>query len=96
MDYTFYRENTPDTVLVGQDPPAEAVAGAIKASQDYSSGLMLAVYESGAGRAKSSAPIRGRATAAQRVELRGEPIHVHIIGLRRSHHTKVAGTLRVP
>jgi len=50
MDYTFYREIIPDTVLVGQDPPAEAVAGAIKASQDYSSGLMLAVYESGAGR----------------------------------------------
>jgi len=50
MDYTFYREIIPDTVLVGQDPPAEAVAGAIKASQDYSSGLMVAVYESGAGR----------------------------------------------
>jgi hypothetical protein len=50
MDYTFYREIIPDTVLVGQDPPAEAVAGAIKASQDYSSGLMLAVHESGAGR----------------------------------------------
>ena len=50
MDYTFYREIIPDTVLAGQDPPAEAVAGAIKASQDYSSGLMLAVYESGAGR----------------------------------------------
>ena len=50
MDYTFYREIIPDTVLAGQDPPAEAVAGAIKASQDYSSGLMLAVHESGAGR----------------------------------------------
>jgi hypothetical protein len=50
LDYTFYREIIPDTVLVGQDPPAEAVAGAIKASQDYSSGLMLAVYESGAGK----------------------------------------------
>ena len=47
MDYTFYREIIPDTVLAGQDPPVEAVAGAIKASQDYSSGLMLAVYESG-------------------------------------------------
>jgi len=50
MDYTFYREIIPDTVLAGQDPPAEAVAGAIKASQDYSSGLMLAVYQSGDGR----------------------------------------------
>ena len=50
MDYTFYREIIPDVVLVDQDPPAEAVAGAIKASQDYSSGLMVAVYKSGAGR----------------------------------------------
>jgi len=50
MDYTFYREIIPDVVLSGQDPPAEAVAGAIKASQDYSSGLMVAVYESGTGR----------------------------------------------
>ncbi|MCX6910917.1 MAG: glycoside hydrolase family 2, partial [Verrucomicrobia bacterium] len=50
MDYTFYREIIPDTVLVDQAPPVEAVAGAIKASQDYSSGLMVAVYESGAGR----------------------------------------------
>ena len=30
--------------------PAEAVAGAIKASQDYASGLMVAVYDFGAGR----------------------------------------------
>ncbi|MDY0165249.1 MAG: glycoside hydrolase family 2 TIM barrel-domain containing protein [Thermoguttaceae bacterium] len=50
MDYTFYREIIPDTVLAGQDPPAEAVAGAIKASQDYSSGLMVAVYQHGSGR----------------------------------------------
>jgi hypothetical protein len=50
MDYTFYREIIPDLVLSGQDPPAEAVAGAIKASQDYSSGLMLAVYDVGEGR----------------------------------------------
>ncbi|MCX6996435.1 MAG: glycoside hydrolase family 2 [Kiritimatiellaeota bacterium] len=50
MDYTFYREIIPGLVLAGQDPPAEAVAGAIKASQDYSSGLMLAVYKSGSGR----------------------------------------------
>jgi len=50
MDYTFYREIIPDVVFSGQDPPAEAVAGAIKASQDYSSGLMLAVHKLGAGR----------------------------------------------
>lgn len=50
MDYTFYREIIPDAVWSGQDSPAEAVAGAIKASQDYSSGLLVAVYELGAGR----------------------------------------------
>ncbi|UCH36643.1 MAG: glycoside hydrolase family 2 [Armatimonadota bacterium] len=50
MDYTFYREIIPDAVWSGQDAPAEAVAGAIKASQDYSSGLLVAVYELGAGR----------------------------------------------
>jgi hypothetical protein len=50
MDYTYYREIIPDVVWMGQEPPAEAVAGAIKASQDYSSGLMLAVYPFGAGR----------------------------------------------
>jgi hypothetical protein len=50
MDYTFYREIIPDALLMGQEPPAEAVAGAIKASQDYSSGLMMSVYRFGAGR----------------------------------------------
>ncbi len=50
MDYTFYRELIPDAVWMGQEPPAEAVAGALKASQDYASGLMLSVYPFGAGR----------------------------------------------
>jgi hypothetical protein len=50
MDYTYYREIIPDLVWNGQDPPAEAVAGAIKASQDYASGLTVAVYNLGAGR----------------------------------------------
>jgi beta-galactosidase/beta-glucuronidase len=50
MDYTFYREILPDVVWAGQDPPAEVVAGAIKASQDYSSGLLVSVYNLGAGR----------------------------------------------
>jgi hypothetical protein len=50
MDYTFYREIIPDAVWMNQDPPLEAVAGAIKASQDYSSGLMLSVHPFGAGR----------------------------------------------
>lgn len=50
MDYAYYREIIPDLVWQGQDPPAEAVAGAIKASQDYTSGLMVAVYRLGEGR----------------------------------------------
>ncbi len=50
MDYTIYREVIPDIALVGQDPPAEAVCGGINASQGYSSGLMIAVYQLGAGR----------------------------------------------
>jgi hypothetical protein len=50
MDYDYYREIIPDLVLAGQDPPEEAVAGAIKASQDYASGLILSVYRLGAGR----------------------------------------------
>jgi hypothetical protein len=50
MDYDYYREIIPDLVFTGQDPPQEAVAGAIKASQDYASGLMVSVYEFGSGR----------------------------------------------
>ncbi len=49
MDHQFYRELISGTVWMGQDPPQEAVAGAIKASQDYSSGLMLSVYAFGSG-----------------------------------------------
>jgi len=40
----LYREVIPDAVWMGQDAPGEAVAGAIQASQDYASGLMVAVY----------------------------------------------------
>ena len=50
MDHPFYREIIPALVWVGQDPPKEAVAGAIKASQDYSSGLMVSVYPFGSGK----------------------------------------------
>jgi hypothetical protein len=50
MDYAYYREIIPDAAWVGQDPPAEPVAGGINASQGYSSGLYLSVYELGAGR----------------------------------------------
>jgi hypothetical protein len=50
MDYDYYREIIPDAVFAGQDAPEEAVAGAIKASQDYASGLMVSVYRLGEGR----------------------------------------------
>jgi hypothetical protein len=50
LDYGYYRELIPDLVFTGQEPPAEAVAGAIKASQDYASGLTVAVNRFGAGR----------------------------------------------
>jgi len=50
MEYAFYREIIPDVVFAGQDPPAQAIAGANDASFDYSSGLMLAEYRHGAGR----------------------------------------------
>jgi hypothetical protein len=50
MDYTFYREIIPDAAMCGQEAPAEAVAGAINAAQGYSSGLLVAVHNLGAGR----------------------------------------------
>ncbi len=50
MDYSYYRELIPDIVWSGHEPPAEAVAGAINASLGYSSGLLVAVYNLGAGR----------------------------------------------
>jgi hypothetical protein len=50
MDYTFYREIIPDAAWCDQSPPAEAVAGAINAAQGYSSGLLVAVHDLGAGR----------------------------------------------
>jgi hypothetical protein len=50
MDYAYYREIIPDGAWIGQDPPAEPVAGGINASQGYSSGLYVAVYDLGAGR----------------------------------------------
>ena len=50
MDYTYYRELISDLVFSGQEPPFEAIVGAVKASQDYDSGLMMSVYTFGAGR----------------------------------------------
>jgi len=50
MDYDLYRDIIPDLVLSGQDAPDDAICGAVKASQDYDSGLMVAEYRLGAGR----------------------------------------------
>jgi beta-galactosidase len=49
MDYTYYREIIPDLLFMGLEG-GEAVAGAMKTSQDYSAGLMVAVQPLGAGR----------------------------------------------
>jgi hypothetical protein len=49
MDYTFYREIISDTAFVGQDAPAEVVAGATNTSQDYSAGLTVSGNSLGAG-----------------------------------------------
>jgi hypothetical protein len=50
MDYTFYREIASDSARIGQDSPAEVVAGATSTTQDYSAGLTVSVYSLGAGR----------------------------------------------
>ncbi len=50
LDYRFYREIIPDLVFADFPPPQEAVAGAIKTSQAYDSGLLTAVYAAGEGR----------------------------------------------
>jgi hypothetical protein len=50
LDYIFYRDIIPDTAWVGQEPPAEVVAGAINTSIDYSAGLLVCVHSLGAGR----------------------------------------------
>jgi hypothetical protein len=51
LDLTYYRDLIPDEAWAGQDPPpAEAVAGAINAAQDYSSGLLVSVHDLAAGR----------------------------------------------
>ncbi len=50
LDFTFYREIIGNLAWIGQDAPVEAVAGSIKASQGYQSGLLVAVHEVGAGR----------------------------------------------
>lgn len=50
LDHTFYREIFGGSVFVGQDVPAEVVAGAITTSLGYQSGLTVAIHNLGAGR----------------------------------------------
>ena len=50
MDHTFYREIISNTGWTGQDVPAEVVAGSINTACGYNSGLLVAVYNLGAGR----------------------------------------------
>ena len=50
LDYGIYRELIADQVWSGQEPPAEAVAGANNVSCGYDSGLTVSVYNLGAGR----------------------------------------------
>lgn len=50
MNNQYYREIIPDLCFMDTAAPDEAVSGAIKASQDYSSGLLLAVYPHGKGK----------------------------------------------
>jgi hypothetical protein len=47
---TFYRDIVPNNGFVGQDVPAEIVAGAIHTACGYNSGLTLGVYKLGEGR----------------------------------------------
>jgi len=50
LDYTFYREIIPQVAWSGLDTPSEVVAGAIRATLGYGSGLLVSVHELGAGR----------------------------------------------
>jgi len=50
LDYDFYREIIPDLLYSPGEESYEAVAGAIRASQGYSSGLMISIHRVGAGR----------------------------------------------
>ena len=50
MDHTYYREIISKSAWMGQDVPAEVVAGMIDTSCGYNSGLSVAVYRLGEGR----------------------------------------------
>ena len=50
MDHTYYREIISKSAWMGQDVPAEVVAGMIDTSCGYNSGLSVAVFRLGEGR----------------------------------------------
>ena len=50
LDYTFYREIIPQVAWCGLDEPGEVVAGAIRATLGYGSGLLVSVHDLGDGR----------------------------------------------
>ncbi|MCG2685531.1 MAG: hypothetical protein L6306_18170, partial [Planctomycetales bacterium] len=50
LDHAFYQDVIGNSGWSGQDVPAEVVAGSINTSCGYDSGLLVAVYELGAGR----------------------------------------------
>ncbi len=50
MDYTYYRDIIPDALYQLPDAPDDTVAGAIRASQDYASGVMVSVHRFAEGR----------------------------------------------
>ncbi len=50
MDHTYFREVISNSAWMGQDAPAEVVAGMIGTACGYNSGLSVAVYRLGEGR----------------------------------------------
>jgi len=50
MDFFYYREIIPNNCFIGIDSPDNAIAGGIKTSLSYDSGLLMAEYNFGAGK----------------------------------------------
>ena len=50
IDHAYYRDVIPDALFDVADPSAEIVAGAIRTSQNYDSGAMVAGHSHGKGR----------------------------------------------
>ena len=65
MDYAVYREIIPDAAFVGQDPPDEAVAAGINASQGYSSGRVRRRLQAGRGPPRAQHPADPREPGPQ-------------------------------